>query len=85
LETLLPAESTLNDIQIEALAKLEQSREEGNRRDLVVLATGTGKTWLSAFDSKQINAKRKWSKDPLDSAALDAFFLRWLRLLVFNP
>jgi superfamily II DNA or RNA helicase len=24
----------------------------------VVLATGMGKTWLSAFDSKQINAKR---------------------------
>ena len=34
----------------------EQSREAGNRRGLVVLATG--KTWLSAFDSKQINAKR---------------------------
>lgn len=47
-----------NDIQVEALAKLEQSREEGNRRGLVVLATGMGKTWLSAFDSKQINAKR---------------------------
>ena len=50
--------ATPNDIQIEALAKLEQSREEGNRRGLVVLATGMGKTWLSAFDSKQINAKR---------------------------
>ena len=47
-----------NDIQVEALAKLEQSREEGNRRGLVVLAMGMGKTWLSAFDSKQINAKR---------------------------
>lgn len=47
-----------NDIQVEALTKLEESREEGNCRGLVVLATGMGKTWLSAFDSKQINAKR---------------------------
>ena len=50
--------ATPNDIQIEALAKLEESREAGNRRGLVVLATGMGKTWLSAFDSKQMNAKR---------------------------
>ena len=50
--------ATPNDIQIEALAKLEESREAGNRRGLVVLATGMGKTWLSAFDSKQINTKR---------------------------
>ncbi|EPJ47579.1 MAG: helicase-like protein [Osedax symbiont Rs1] len=50
--------ATPNEIQIEALAKLEQSREAGHRRGLVVLATGMGKTWLSAFDSKQINAKR---------------------------
>ena len=50
--------ATPNDIQIEALAKLEESREAGHRRGLVVLATGMGKTWLSAFDSKQMNAKR---------------------------
>jgi superfamily II DNA or RNA helicase len=33
------------------LAALEGTREEGNRAGLVVLATGLGKTWLSAFDS----------------------------------
>ncbi len=47
-----------NEIQTEALAALNESRINGNRRGLVVLATGMGKTWLSAFDSKQITAKR---------------------------
>jgi superfamily II DNA or RNA helicase/HKD family nuclease len=45
-------------IQEEALAALAHSREEGYRRGLVVMATGLGKTWLAAFDSQQINAKR---------------------------
>lgn len=38
-------------IQREALAALRRSRELGHRAGLVVLATGLGKTWLSAFDS----------------------------------
>ncbi len=40
-------------IQIEALAALDASRRAGHRAGLVVLATGLGKTWLSAFDSRQ--------------------------------
>ena len=47
-----------NTIQIEALDALHSTREVGYRRGLVVLATGMGKTWLSAFDAKSINAKR---------------------------
>jgi superfamily II DNA or RNA helicase len=47
-----------NEIQKEALEALAISREEGFRRGLVVLATGLGKTWLSAFDSQQMNSKR---------------------------
>ena len=39
-----------NDLQREALAELAQSRAAGRSRALVVLATGLGKTWLSAFD-----------------------------------
>ncbi|MBI3726265.1 DEAD/DEAH box helicase family protein [bacterium] len=39
-----------NDLQGEALAELARSRADGRRRALVVLATGLGKTWLSAFD-----------------------------------
>lgn len=42
---------TPNAVQREALEKLEATREAGNRAGLVVLATGLGKTWLSAFDS----------------------------------
>lgn len=40
-----------HSIQIEALAALQQSRQDGAEAGLVVLATGLGKTWLSAFDS----------------------------------
>ena len=45
-------------IQEQALSALHKKREEGYKRGLVVLATGMGKTWLAAFDAKQINAKR---------------------------
>jgi len=49
---------TPSAIQTEALAALANSREQGYRRGLVVMATGLGKTWLAAFDSEQLNAKR---------------------------
>lgn len=42
-----------NAIQLEALQALQQTREEGNRAGLVVLATGLGKTYLAAFDSRE--------------------------------
>ncbi|OOE95699.1 DEAD/DEAH box helicase family protein [Salinivibrio sp. IB643] len=41
-----------------ALKALADTREQGYLRGLVVLATGMGKTWLSAFDAQQIQAKR---------------------------
>lgn len=40
-----------HDVQREALAALESTRAEGAQAGLVVMATGLGKTWLSAFDS----------------------------------
>lgn len=40
-----------HSIQVEALQKLTETRTAGKRAGLVVLATGLGKTWLSAFDS----------------------------------
>lgn len=40
-----------HEIQREALAALANTRAEGNRAGLVVLATGLGKTWLAAFDT----------------------------------
>jgi hypothetical protein len=39
-------------IQLRALAALEQTRADGFTAGMVVLATGLGKTWLSAFDSR---------------------------------
>lgn len=38
--------------QIEALYELKRSREEGFKKGLVVGATGIGKTYLAAFDSR---------------------------------
>lgn len=55
-ESLPPPEP--NPIQTEALIKLESTRAKGNQRGLVVMATGTGKTWLAAFDSVATNANR---------------------------
>jgi superfamily II DNA or RNA helicase len=47
-----------NDVQRQALAALERTREAGNRAGLVVLATGLGKTWLSAFDTQRPGFRR---------------------------
>lgn len=49
---------TPNQVQQEALEALNLTRVEGYRRGLVVLATGLGKTWLSAFDAVQMGARR---------------------------
>ena len=40
-----------HSVQVEALDALRRTREAGMSAGLVVLATGLGKTWLSAFDS----------------------------------
>jgi superfamily II DNA or RNA helicase/HKD family nuclease len=47
-----------SSIQIAALFSLRETRDEGFRRGLVVLATGLGKTWLAAFDAAQLGARR---------------------------
>ncbi|MCL7466756.1 DUF3427 domain-containing protein [Phaeovulum sp. NW3] len=41
-----------HEVQRAALAALADTRRAGRRAGLVVLATGLGKTWLAAFDSK---------------------------------
>lgn len=53
LHTVMP-----NAMQTVALNKLQVTRENGNTRALVISATGTGKTYLSAFDVKAYNPKR---------------------------
>src|SRR5690554_646919 len=46
-----------NYMQKQALVELESAREHSNK-GLVIAATGTGKTYLSAFDVKASNAKK---------------------------
>jgi superfamily II DNA or RNA helicase/diadenosine tetraphosphate (Ap4A) HIT family hydrolase len=45
-------------IQEEALVALKGSRQTGEGRGLVVLATGLGKTWLAAFHVREVQAQR---------------------------
>jgi superfamily II DNA or RNA helicase len=45
-------------MQVEALASLEALRVKGNNKALLISATGTGKTYLSAFDAKKFNPGR---------------------------
>jgi len=45
-------------IQQTALNALQDTRADGNRAGLVVLATGLGKTWLAAFDSSSLGYGR---------------------------
>ena len=40
------------------LNKLAVTRREGYKRGLVVMATGSGKTWLAAFDAEEMQARR---------------------------
>jgi len=47
-----------HSVQEEALAALEGPRRSGYSAGLVVLATGLGKTWLSAFDSARPEYRR---------------------------
>ncbi|HEV2375980.1 MAG TPA: DEAD/DEAH box helicase family protein [Streptosporangiaceae bacterium] len=45
-------------VQRDALVALEQTRLDGYRRGLVVMATGLGKTWLAAFDTARPQFRR---------------------------
>ncbi|SFQ48590.1 DUF3427 domain-containing protein [Hymenobacter arizonensis] len=43
-----------NAMQVEALRNIAQLRAAGERKALLISATGTGKTYLSAFDARQV-------------------------------
>jgi superfamily II DNA or RNA helicase/HKD family nuclease len=47
-----------NKMQIEALDALSITRQNGHRKAVVIAATGTGKTYLSAFDVHSLGANR---------------------------
>lgn len=47
-----------NQMQVKALKALDETRLYDNKKALIISATGTGKTYLSAFDVKKYNPKR---------------------------
>jgi len=47
-----------NYMQIQALKRLKNLREKGENKALVIAATGSGKTYLSAFDVKQMRPNK---------------------------
>lgn len=47
-----------NSMQVEALEAISEVRELGERRAVVISATGTGKTILAALDVREFNPKR---------------------------
>jgi superfamily II DNA or RNA helicase len=47
-----------NKMQVEALRNLRHLREKGATRALLISATGTGKTYLAAFDVAAVNPNR---------------------------
>ncbi|MGL4945850.1 MAG: DEAD/DEAH box helicase family protein, partial [Fusobacteriaceae bacterium] len=47
-----------NLMQKEALESLENLREKGEKKALIISATGTGKTYLSAFHVQKVNPKK---------------------------
>ena len=64
-----------NSMQIEALENLQNLRAEQKNKALIISATGTGKTYLSAFDAKIVNPakllfvvhRRTIAQDALDT------------------
>ena len=47
-----------NKMQVDALAGIERVREDGGEKALLISATGTGKTYLAAFDVHQFQPKK---------------------------
>ncbi|MGL5695278.1 MAG: DEAD/DEAH box helicase family protein [Peptostreptococcaceae bacterium] len=49
---------TPNTMQQRAIENLDRLRNHGENKALVIAATGTGKTYMSAFDVKEYNPER---------------------------
>jgi superfamily II DNA or RNA helicase/HKD family nuclease/phage repressor protein C with HTH and peptisase S24 domain len=60
LETIIESQTIVspNAMQIEALRNLKNLRDDNKNKALIISATGTGKTYLSAFDAKEFNPKK---------------------------
>ena len=65
-----------NAMQRDALASIRQLRDEGQRRAIVISATGTGKTYLSAFDVREFQPRRMLyvaNRDTILKAARESY------------
>ena len=60
IESIIESKTIIspNSMQKEALENLTKLREEKKNKALIISATGTGKTFLSAFDAKAFNPKK---------------------------
>ena len=57
-DTIQPSTISPNVMQQEALRNLDRLRSEGKNKALLISATGTGKTYLSAFDVQIVKPKK---------------------------
>ena len=57
-DKLKPKEIIPNSMQIEALENIKKLRSEDKTKALLISATGTGKTYLSAFDAKAVQPSK---------------------------
>lgn len=64
-----------NAMQVKALEGLQKIRDSGEDRALIISATGSGKTYLSAFDAKKYNKKFLYlvHRRPILNKSFDSF------------
>ncbi|MDO5040398.1 DUF3427 domain-containing protein [Clostridium sp.] len=65
-----------NKMQVSAIQNLNKLRENGANKALLISSTGTGKTYLSAFELRNYNAKKALfvvHREQLASQALNSF------------
>lgn len=65
-----------NKMQVSAIQNLDKLRYEGSNRALLISATGTGKTFLSAFDVRNFNPRRALfivHREQIAKQALESF------------
>jgi superfamily II DNA or RNA helicase len=65
-----------NKMQVSAIQALDKIRENGAKKALLISATGTGKTYLSAFDIRNFNPRRALfivHREQIAKQALDSY------------
>ncbi|MDO1604950.1 DEAD/DEAH box helicase [Lactobacillus sp. YT155] len=66
-----------NKMQIDALSSIQNLRDQGKNKALIISATGTGKTYLGAFDVKQASPNKFLfvvHREQILNKALESFY-----------